>query len=74
MFPAKQIGLTTVVSIYFPEKRQSEEISSVFFSGKFPAKLHKIERGGGGGGGTEKQNKSASRVVHKVESRETSAI
>ena len=72
MFPAKQIGLTTVVSIYFPEKRQSEEISSVFFSGKFPAKLHKIERGGGGG--AEKQNKSASRVVHKVESRETSAI
>ena len=70
MFPAKQIGLTTVVNIFFPEKRQSEEISSVFFSGKFPAKLHKIERGGG----AEKQNKSASRVVHKVESRETSAI
>ena len=70
MLPAKQIGLTTVVSIYFPEKRQSEEISSVFFSGKFPAKLHKTKRGGG----AEKQNKSASRVVHKVESRETRAI
>ena len=48
MLSAKQIGLTTVVSIEFPEKRQFEEISGVFFFfGKFPAKLQKTKRGEG---------------------------
>lgn len=64
-FPQSRQDLTTVGSLYFPEKGDPWKYGVILFFGKFVAKLLKtIEKK------MKKQTKSASRVVGKFDSRE----
>ena len=67
--PQSRQDLTTVGSLYFPEKGDPRKQGVLFFFGKFVAKLLKTIKKK-----MKKQTKSASRVVGNFDSREPRAI